>query len=204
MASAKMETNPRGIPLSPFVERVEDYVSETETVEIVLKKFQEAVSKYKFMEINLLQRRKVLEEKIPEIEKTIAMINFLIEKKEEDEPIHSDFELNDTLYAQAKIEASGTVYLWLGVSVTETGKNDDDYIHIDILLDQANVMLEYTFDEAKELLESKLETAKTSLKNTIEDLEFLRSQITTMEVNTARVYNWDVKQRRLARAQATA
>lgn len=65
-------------------------------------------------------------------------------------------------------------------------------------------MLEYTFEEAKDLLTSKLDTAKNSLKNTLEDLEFLRSQITTMEVNTARVYNWDVKQRRLLREQATS
>lgn len=71
------------------------------------------------MEINLLQRRKVLEEKIPEIEKTVAMVNYLIERKDSDEPIHTDFELSDTLYAQAKLEASGTVYLWLGVSVEE-------------------------------------------------------------------------------------
>ncbi|KAI8331445.1 Prefoldin subunit-domain-containing protein [Choanephora cucurbitarum] len=180
MSEQKLETNPRGIPSSPFVERVEDYVSEAEPVEVVLKKFQEAISKYKFMEINLLQRRKVLEEKIPEIEKTIAMVDLLAEKKETEEPLYTDFELNDTLYAKAKVEASGTVYLWLG----------------------ANVMLEYTFEEAKDLLTSKLDTAKNSLKNTLEDLEFLRSQITTMEVNTARVYNWDVKQRRLLREQA--
>lgn len=98
-------------------------------------------------------------------------------------------------------------------------------------------MLEYTCEEAKDLLTSKLETAKTSLKNTLEDLEFLRDQITTMEVSilffklstnpqciavyilflnhiitltcislltldTARVYNWDVKQRRILREQA--
>ncbi|KAL0076043.1 Prefoldin subunit-domain-containing protein [Phycomyces blakesleeanus] len=162
MASStdKMETNPRGIPRSPFVERVEDYVSEAEPVEVVLKKFQEAV-------------RKVLEEKIPEIEKTLAMVGFLTEKQATDEPVYTDFELNDTLYAQAKLEATNSVYLWLG----------------------ANVMLEYTFEEATDLLGSKLQTAKSSLRNTIEDLEFLRDQITTMEVNTARVYNWDVKQR---------
>jgi len=29
-----------------------------------------------------------------------------------------------------------------------------------------------------------------------QDLEFLREQITVMEVNTARVYNWDVRRRR--------
>ncbi|KAI7870940.1 Prefoldin subunit-domain-containing protein [Spinellus fusiger] len=181
-SAVKMETNPRGIPHSPFVERVEDYVSEAEPVEVVLKKFQEAISKYKFMEVNLLQRRKVLEEKIPDIEKTLNMVAYLTEKQTSDEPIYTDFELNDTLYAQAKLEATESVYLWLG----------------------ANVMLEYTFEEASDLLSSKLKTAKSSLKNTIEDLEFLRDQITTMEVNTARVYNWDVKQRRLARQASNA
>lgn len=44
-------------------------------------------------------------------------------------------------------------------------------------------MLEYTYEEAKDLLTSKVASAKTSLKNTIEDLEFLRDQITTMEVS---------------------
>jgi hypothetical protein len=65
-------------------------------------------------------------------------------------------------------------------------------------------MLEYTSEEAKDLLSTKLEAAKTSLVQVIEDLEFLREQITTMEVNTARVYNYDVKVRRDAAAVATA
>lgn len=57
-------------------------------------------------------------------------------------------------------------------------------------------MLSYKLQEAVDLLTSKLSTAQTSLDNTIEDLEFLREQLTIMEVNTARVYNWDVKRRR--------
>ena len=57
-------------------------------------------------------------------------------------------------------------------------------------------MLSYPIPEALSLLESKLQTAETSLKNVVEDLEFLREQLTVMEVNTARVYNWDVKRRR--------
>jgi Prefoldin subunit len=57
-------------------------------------------------------------------------------------------------------------------------------------------MLSYKISAAIELLKSKLEAANTSLNNTIEDLEFIREQMTVMEVNTARVYNWDVKRRR--------
>jgi hypothetical protein len=57
-------------------------------------------------------------------------------------------------------------------------------------------MLSYKIPAAIELLNSKLEAANVSLNNTVEDLEFIREQMTVMEVNTARVYNWDVKRRR--------
>ncbi|KAL1920793.1 uncharacterized protein VTP21DRAFT_11428 [Calcarisporiella thermophila] len=171
-----METNPRGIPKAPFVENVAEYIPKDEPIEATLRKFQEAVAKYKFMEINMLQRRKALEEKIPEIEKTLAMVEFLASRREngDTEPLETQFELNETLWAMAKINPPETVNLWLG----------------------ANVMLEYTIEDAKALLSSKLSAAQTNLKHTTEDLEFLRDQITTMEVNTARVYNWDVKMRR--------
>ncbi|KAG0225867.1 hypothetical protein BGW42_004061 [Actinomortierella wolfii] len=181
----KVESNPRGIPKAPFVERVEDHVTPDEPVDVVLRKFQEMVAKYKFMEVNLLQRKRNLESKIPEIEKTLEMVKYLqaeakkeSEDDDESKEIETLYELNDTLYATAKIKPTGHVCLWLG----------------------ANVMLEYPVDEAADLLAAKLATAQKTMRNTDEDLEYLRDQITTMEVNTARVYNWDVKQRRLARA----
>ena len=43
-------------------------------------------------------------------------------------------------------------------------------------------MVQYTSDEADSLLTDKLAVAKTSLTFTLEDLEFLKEQITTMEV----------------------
>ena len=57
-------------------------------------------------------------------------------------------------------------------------------------------MLSYKIPAALSLLKSKLDGADGSLNAVIEDLEFLREQITVMEVNTARVFNWDVKRRR--------
>ncbi|KAI0920312.1 hypothetical protein AcV5_010083 [Taiwanofungus camphoratus] len=151
------------------------------------------------MDHNLTQRRRGLEEKIPDIKKTLTMVEFLQERREgksedsghdddldDDEglendtdqsmkkPVRTTFELNDTLYAEAELEDTDTVYLWLG----------------------ANVMLSYKLPDAISLLRSKLEAAEASLTSVIEDLEFLREQITIMEVNTARVYNWDVKRRR--------
>ena len=57
-------------------------------------------------------------------------------------------------------------------------------------------MLSYKIPAALSLLKSKLDGAEGSPNAVIEDLEFLREQITVMEVNTARVFNWDVKRRR--------
>ncbi|KAG5934286.1 hypothetical protein E4U60_003971 [Claviceps pazoutovae] len=167
-------TNPRGIPQAPFVDKVEDYVATRQDVEPTLRKFQEMISKYQFMEMNIQKRMGGLQEKIPEIQKTLDTVRFLKSRKDETEPIETTFELNDTLYTRAKIPATEEVYLWLG----------------------ANIMLSYQVDEAETLLTSKLSTAQTSLSNCEEDLDYLREQITTMEVATARVYNWEIVQKR--------
>ncbi|KAM0667923.1 hypothetical protein ACQRIT_002792 [Beauveria bassiana] len=167
-------TNPRGIPTAPFVDKVEDYVSSRDQVEGTLQSFQELISKYQFMEMNLQRRMTGLKDKIPDIQKTLDTVQFMKLRKDESEPIETTFELNDTLYARANIPPTEEVYIWLG----------------------ANVMLSYPIDEAQTLLESKLKAAKTSLSNCEEDLDFIREQITTMEVATARVYNWEVVQKR--------
>jgi hypothetical protein len=62
-------------------------------------------------------------------------------------------------------------------------------------------MLAYPIPEAETMLSEKLSAAEQSLANCDEDLEFLREQITTIEVATARVYNWDVVQRRKEKAE---
>lgn len=65
-------------------------------------------------------------------------------------------------------------------------------------------MLSYKLTEAIQLLGSKLEAAQEGLNTNIEDTEFLREQITVMEVNIARIYNWDVKRRRERRLKEEA
>ncbi|KAK9464431.1 Prefoldin subunit-domain-containing protein [Lipomyces arxii] len=175
--------NPRGIPQAPFVETVEDYVKSRDQVEGILQSFQEMLSKYKYMEMSTLRRAAGLREKIPDIQKTLDSVIFLDSKRDSENPtLITTFELNDTLYTKARVKAADTVYLWLG----------------------ANVMLEYPIPEAVELLQTKLKAAKDSLAICEEDLEFLRENITTVEVNTARVYNWDVQKRREEREEKDA
>lgn len=50
-------------------------------------------------------------------------------------------------------------------------------------------MLLYPLAEARALLEEKLSSARKTLKEAIEDLEWIREQVTVMEVNFARVHN---------------
>ncbi|KAI1331589.1 Prefoldin subunit-domain-containing protein [Xylariaceae sp. FL0255] len=172
-------TNPRGIPYAPFVDNVEDYVSSRDEVESTLRNFQEMISKYQFMELNLQRRIAGLQDKMPDIQKTLETVRFLKTRSSRSDPIETTFELNDTLYAKASIPPTEEVYLWLG----------------------ANVMLSYPLDEAEDLLTSKFSAAKQSHSNCEEDLDFLREQITTMEVAIARVYNWDVVQKRKDKAE---
>ena len=72
-----------------------------------------------------------------------------------------------------------------------------------MLLLQANVMLEYNLDDAEALLERNLSAARKSLETVEEDLGFLRDQTTTIEVNMARIYNWDVKRRQSQQASTS-
>lgn len=163
----------------------------------VMKAFQDRLQQYKYMELSKRQQLNDLNVKIPDIEKNLAIINHIKERKsnekeEEDDDdeddddeankiIETNYELNDTLYTKAsiKVENLNSVYLWLG----------------------AEVMLEYPLDEAVDVLNERLKNNQKELKIVKEDLVFLKENITTMEVNTARLYNWDVERRRKTKVE---
>lgn len=134
------------------------------------------------MELSKKQQLADLNIKIPDIEKNLAVISHIELTKEDSETvqIETNYELDSTLYTKAVVDTEklDSVYLWLG----------------------AEVMLEYPLDEAVELLNTRLKNNKEQLQSVKEDLEFLRENITTMEVNTARLYNWDVERRKSLRA----
>ncbi|KAJ6768502.1 PREFOLDIN SUBUNIT 3 [Salix koriyanagi] len=96
------------------------------------------------------------------------------------QPLIADFEVSEGMYSKARIEDAESVCLWLG----------------------ANVMLEYSCEEAADLLQKNLDNAKASLEVLVADLLFLRDQVTITQVTIARVYNWDVHQKRRMREAA--
>lgn len=167
-------------------------------VEPTLRGFQEMIAKYQFMEANVQRRAAGLREKLPEMESTLSTIQFLRKKKQQEDGkldeegggeegvaagnLEATFSLSDTLYAKASLVVKdlAEVYLWLG----------------------ANVMAAYPLDEAEAMLTARVAKAKQTLTACEEDMEFLRVQITTVEVATARVYNWDVVEKRKRKGMA--
>lgn len=117
------------------------------------------------MEMSLNNKRLRLQSKQEDLTKSVNSIEGL--RADPSATFH--FELNDTLNTRARLPSPEleTVHLWLG----------------------ANVMLSYPVDEGLNLLKEKKLEAEQMIKKCEEDLLFLRDQITTMEVNTARVYN---------------
>lgn len=164
-----------GIPEAVFVEDVDSFMKQpgNETADAALRKFDEQYQKYKYMELNLSQKKLRLKSQIPQITQTLEILRHMQKKKDTTAPMETHFLLADNVYCKASVPPTEKVCLWLG----------------------ANVMLEYDIDDAQALLEKNLSTASRNLETLEEDLDFLRDQFTTTEVNMARVYNWDVKRR---------
>ncbi|CAH0586919.1 unnamed protein product [Chrysodeixis includens] len=176
-------SNPKsfsGIPEAVFVDNVDEFMNKPENsggVDKVLRSLDEQHAKYKHMELSLATKRRRLRQQIPDLARSLEMIEKLKIQKEE---VETQFLLSDQVFVKANIPPTENVYLWLG----------------------ANVMLEYTLDDAEKLLSSNMATAKKNLACVEHDLDFLRDQWTTTEVNMARVYNWDVKRRQAAKASS--
>ncbi|GMY27945.1 prefoldin subunit 3 [Fagus crenata] len=174
-------TERRGIPGAQFVEDVQTYLNQLGLdVNSALAVLQERLQQYKLVEMKLLAQQRELQAKIPDIEKCLDVVAALQAKKGTGEALTADFEVSEGIYSRACIEDSDLVCLWLG----------------------ANVMLEYSCEEATALLQKNLDNAKASLEVLVADLQFLRDQVTITQVTIARVYNWDVHQRRMRQAVA--
>jgi len=172
--------NERDIPATRFIEDIEMFSSSFNppaNVQLLIGAFSDLFGKFKQIEAQLSEKKRSFEEKIPDIEKSLRLIEHLKDKKDAEESVITRYPLADTVYAKAEVDcAQGVVNLWLG----------------------ANVMVEYSYEEALEFLGSKEKSAKKQLKEMTEDLAFVRNQIITCEVNISRIYNWDVRKRRIA------
>lgn len=164
-----------------FIEDVNKFM-EGKTAEQQLESIQSQLHRFKQQEQMLLLRRERLQDRQPEIKAALQAVVGLIEQQSKADPLLVDFELTEGIYAKAAVQDVDSVNLWLG----------------------ANVMVEYPLAEARELLETQLEACDSSLEQVAQDLQSVKSNITVSEVSMARVFNWDVEQRRKLKAQQAA
>lgn len=180
-AEGSSEARSAEITKSVFIEDVDTYMRGKQ-VEDVLMELQERLRRLRGYEQQVLQNRKRLLEKLPEIKKSLDAVNALIKQRSTGKMVTADFELTSQIYAKAHLQDVDSVCLWLG----------------------AGVMVEYPLDEAEALLSSNKTTCEANLEATSENLGLLKDSITVTEVNTARVFNWDVEQRRARKGKAAA
>ena len=175
------DENTRKIPKVVFIDNTEAWV-EKYPDDALFAQMNELYQKYKYMETNLLRARQNLKVKLPDIKKTLETVALLKTKHEgPNKEVSTNFLLSDNIWAKAKVpNTTGKVGLWLG----------------------ANVMVEYNYAEALKLLTKNLANAEAKIKETEGDIDFLKDQITTTEVNLARIYNQGVLNNK--KKQATA
>ena len=167
----EVSENHRKIPKVVFIDNTEAWVEKYGDDDLFAQ-LNELYQKYKFMETQLARARQNLKVKLPDIKKTLEMVAMLKTRSaDENKQVETNFLLSDNIWAKATIpNDTGRVGLWLG----------------------ANVMVEYSHDDAIRLLGKNLSSAEEKLTETEGDIDFLKDQITTTEVNMARVYNQGV------------
>lgn len=165
------------VPKAQFMEDVATYM-QGKTVEVVLQQLQNDLRQYRLVESQQLQRKSRLLAKIPEMKKTLDVVNALQERQQsgDSDAITVDYELADNVFAKAKLQDVQTVNLYLGVGV----------------------ITEYSLEEAKQLLSDNVKNAQDSLDVTSSNLDLLKDNITITEVSLARIFNYDVESRRAA------
>ncbi len=80
----------------------------SEDAENLLKKIHELYGKYKFMENKLVQQKRGLLQKIPDIKNALEALTYL-QKKEDEKEITTQFELSDQVYVKAAIKKPESV-----------------------------------------------------------------------------------------------
>ncbi len=164
--TANLSTEERSIPTALFLSDIEAFTKKY-GVETGIAGLRELLAKYSYMYESLLAQKRSLLRKMPDIQQSLETVQHV---KAQSSPFSTFFPLTDNTHAQAEVEPCQNICLWLG----------------------ANVMLEYSLDEAEELLTSSSKSASASLASIDRSMAFLREQITTTEVNIARVHNYNV------------
>ena len=174
----------RQIRKAQVLENVDQYLAnKKKSLEDLQEEERENFRRYKLLESSALQQKAKIDENLQDYRKSLEAMQMLAEHKEKQaESLEITYKLDENLYSKAVISDMDRVCVWLG----------------------ANVMVEYGLDEARQLLTTHLAEIERTNKDTDEELDFLRDQITTTEVNLANLFNFGVQTRKRAELAAVA
>jgi len=182
-SSQGSKKTPLGVPAAEFIPNVDTYMKAPGrgATEQVLRNFEEMHQKYKLIDNSLMQRRTRLRSKVDDLKQSLRLIAALKTRQEGGKTAQTLFMLSDQCYATADIPPTDKICLWLG----------------------ANVMVEYSINEADAFLSKELSSCEEKFNELRSNLDYVKDQLTTTEVNMARVYNWDVQKRKKASTSTT-
>ncbi|CAL6093790.1 Prefoldin_subunit 3 [Hexamita inflata] len=164
--------NTRGIPRAVFFENVATFVANCGDVSHSILDLENKLAQYNLMFQSLDNQRNTLRNSLPSLHNTLESLEFVQEKGEDVIFYH---QLVDGIYVKARINNNKKVGIFLG----------------------SNVMVDYTVEEAKNLIQENIRNVEKQIKDCELNLEFLKEQITIIEVSVSRVFNYDVQQRKL-------
>eukprot|EP00914_Ancora_sagittata_P033906 GHVO01068501.1.p1 GENE.GHVO01068501.1~~GHVO01068501.1.p1 ORF type:complete len:183 (+),score=31.72 GHVO01068501.1:171-719(+) len=171
---------PRSIPKCVVIADTADHIVEDKGVGGLLQDLQDLHGKYSFMEKSLRTELSEIDARVPELRDAIGVVESLKKLEEEDQGcIDTIHKLADNVFVKAKVTKPKEVYLWLG----------------------ADTFLSYSFDGALELLNKNLKTAETSVEKLDKEVDFVRTQIVTTELNLATAQNHAIRLRSAASAK---
>ena len=184
MSTAKpdlKDVNPRGIPKALFIDLNDTKI--TSNLELTVANVQQNLQKYEYMLKPKDQQLKSITDITKDIKTNSKVIDTLIAQNADDSDDEDgefqdiQYELEDGLFAFASIpkkSTTNTVSLWLG----------------------SGILMEFTYEEAQQILSEKSAVYTNKINEIMEDIEFLREQITTLQVNMSKVYNYSILQKR--------
>uniref|UniRef100_A0A915EKS0 Prefoldin subunit 3 n=1 Tax=Ditylenchus dipsaci TaxID=166011 RepID=A0A915EKS0_9BILA len=167
----------KGIPKAKVLENIDTYLTTQKlSIDEATEKIKEDFRKYKIVEDSFVTQKEKMADSIADYKKSLAALEMLQEqKKVEKESVEVTYKLDENIYSKALVEDFSKVCVWLG----------------------ANVMVEYELTEAQQMLTANLENIEKVNKDVEEELDFIRDQITTTEVNVAHLYNYNVQTKKV-------
>ncbi|KHN84306.1 putative prefoldin subunit 3 [Toxocara canis] len=166
----------RGIPEVQVLEDVEAYLKREGGISVDdgVKRIENSYRTYKIVEQQMLTQKERVSSRMPDLKCSLEMLDVIEQKAAENKPLDVAYLLSDEVYTRMTAKKLDTVYLWLG----------------------ANVMVEFTIEEARKVLQESYDQAAAAVDELEKELDFVRDQITTTEVNIAHVHNYGVHMRK--------